>query len=79
VQVYIGSENSVKIMDRSALVFKTVTENGKPIGAIGVIGPTRMDYGRVISVLDRLSEGIGDVISGDGGGDSSPDEKKGET
>ena len=79
VQVYIGSENSVKIMDRSALVFKTVTENGKPIGAIGVIGPTRMDYGRVISVLDRLSEGIGDVITGDGGGDSSPDEKKGET
>ena len=79
VQVYIGSENSVKIMDRSALVFKTVTENGKPIGAIGVIGPTRMDYGRVISVLDRLSEGIGDVISGEGGGDSSPDENKGET
>ena len=38
-----------------------------------------MDYGRVISVLDRLSEGIGDVITGDGGGDSSPDEKKGET
>ena len=60
-------------------MFKTVTENGKPIGAIGVIGPTRMDYGRVISVLDRLSEGIGDVITGDGGGDSSPDEKKGET
>ena len=72
LQVYIGSENSVKIMDSSALVVRTVTDGGKPVGAIGVIGPKRMDYRRVISVLDRLSEGIGRVISAE-------DEKKGET
>lgn len=65
LQVYIGSENSVKIMDSSALVVKTVTEGGRPVGAIGIIGPKRMDYRRVISVLDRLSEGIGEVISSD--------------
>ena len=73
LQVYIGSENSVKIMDSSALVVRTVTDGGRPVGAIGVIGPKRMDYRRVISVLDRLSEGIGRVIS------EEADERKGET
>ena len=33
----------------------------------------------LLSLIPVVSEGIGDVISGDGGGDSSPDEKKGET
>lgn len=44
-------------MDSSALVVKTVTEGGRPVGAIGIIGPKRMDYRRVISVLDRPLRG----------------------
>ena len=78
LKVYIGSENSVKIMDSSALVVKTVTEGGRPVGAIGIIGPKRMDYRRVISVLDRLSEGIGEIMSGDSP-PGLPDNRKGDT
>ena len=64
VQIFIGRENLVKVMDNSTLVFKTVTQNGKPVGAIGIIGPTRMNYRRVIATIDSLSRGITETIDG---------------
>ena len=71
--VVIGSEASVKEMNNSTVVFKTIIKDGKPIGAIGVIGPLRMDYARVLSTLDGLSGNIADLLGegaaqlGDGG------------
>ncbi|MBQ3708298.1 MAG: heat-inducible transcription repressor HrcA [Clostridia bacterium] len=62
VQIFIGRENLVKVMDNSTLVFKTVMQNGKPVGAIGIIGPTRMNYRRVIATIDGLSKGIAETI-----------------
>lgn len=70
VQVYIGSENMVKIMDNSTLVFKPVKKDGHTVGAIGVIGPTRMDYGRVISMVDSLTEEISGLMSSAPPGDA---------
>ena len=67
VQVYIGHENLVKIMDNSTLILKTVRSGGHVVGTIGIIGPTRMDYSRVISMIDQLSSGIRDAL-GDGSG-----------
>ncbi len=66
VQVYIGHENLVKIMDNSTLILKTVKSGGHVVGTIGIIGPTRMDYSRVISMIDQLSAGIRDAL-GDSG------------
>ena len=68
VQVYIGHENLVEIMDNSTLILKTVKSGGRVIGTIGIIGPTRMDYSKVISMIDHLSAGIRDAL-GDGGAD----------
>lgn len=62
VHVYIGSENAVDAMKNSALVFRTVRRDGKPIGAIGVIGPCRMDYSRVIATVNQIANGIGDLL-----------------
>lgn len=62
VQVYIGSENPVIVMDNSALVFKPVKKDGKTVGALGVIGPTRMNYKKVISMIDEITVSIGDVL-----------------
>lgn len=72
VQVYIGRENFVKIMDNSTLVFKTIRENGVPIGAIGVIGPTRMDYSRVIAMIDRMTDAVRDAALGNPYGQDGP-------
>ena len=62
--VVIGSECSVKVMNNSTVVFKTIQKDGKPVGAIGVIGPLRMDYAKVFATLEGLSGNIADILSG---------------
>lgn len=57
-KIFIGSENMVKIMDDSTLIYKNLKLNGKTIGAIGIIGPCRMDYSKVLATIDQLSEEI---------------------
>lgn len=62
VHVYIGSENTVKIMDNSTLIFKTIRDGDKTVGAIGIIGPTRMDYSKVIATIDNLTNGVASLL-----------------
>jgi heat-inducible transcriptional repressor len=62
LQVHIGSENAIGAMSNSAFIYRTVRRGGKVVGAVGVIGPTRMDYPRVIGILNHLSEGITDAF-----------------
>ena len=67
LQVHIGSENAINAMNNSTFIYRTVRREGKVVGAVGVIGPRRMDYSRVIAILNHLSDGITDVIdAGDG-------------
>jgi heat-inducible transcriptional repressor len=49
-------------MKDSAIVFKQIKKDGKTIGAIGVVGPRRMDYARVLATLHELSENIVDLM-----------------
>lgn len=62
LQVHIGSENAIGAMSNSAFIYRTVRRGGKVVGAFGVIGPCRMDYSRVIALLNHLSDGIHDAI-----------------
>lgn len=62
INVVIGSESQVKVMNNSALVFKPIVKDGKTLGAIGVIGPRRMDYARVLATLEELSGNISNLI-----------------
>ena len=64
INVCIGSENTVKVMKNSTLVYHSIRRDGRVIGAIGVIGPRRMDYSRVIDVIERLAARIDDMLSG---------------
>lgn len=63
-KVYIGSESTIEEMGNSALVFKPIKIHGKTVGAIGVIGPVRMDYGKVLATIDSLTGNISDIMSG---------------
>ena len=58
VRVLIGSESSVSVMNNSALIYRPVKRGGRVIGAIGIIGPRRMDYAKVISTVDQLASGV---------------------
>ncbi len=80
INVLIGSENSVKVMSDSAIVYKQIKKDGKTIGAIGVVGPRRMDYARVLATLEELGDNISDLIEdkrflGENGGEASAGRK----
>ena len=66
VNVFIGSENTVKVMENSTLVYHTIRRGGRVVGAIGVIGPRRMDYSKVIAIIDQLAARIDDMLNGGG-------------
>ena len=55
INVYIGNENGdEKLKDYSIITFKH-TVAGKDLGTIGIIGPTRMDYSKVISIMKYIN------------------------
>ena len=63
VNVVIGSESSVKVINNSTLVYKPIRSNGRTVGAIGVIGPLRMDYARVLATLDNLGGNVTHLLN----------------
>lgn len=60
VRVFVGSESGYDALQDCSVVVSTYQRAGKILGALGVIGPTRMAYGRVIPIVrcaaDQLSE-----------------------
>lgn len=62
VNVLIGSECSVEVMDQSSIVYKPIKINGNIVGAIGIIGPKRMDYSKAVATIESLGENIHDII-----------------
>lgn len=63
VTIFIGKENGVEALSGSSLVFKKIVVDGKVLGAVGVIGPCRMDYSKVVSAIRYLSGGIESAMS----------------
>lgn len=65
ISVVIGSESPVSVMNNSSLVFKPIKRGDKTVGVIGVLGPLRMDYARVLETIERLCGMIGEMIDSD--------------
>lgn len=63
LQVRIGTENTVDAMKDCSLITATYSLHGQPIGVIGVLGPTRMEYGKVIGLLQHFSEDLTDILN----------------
>lgn len=61
IHVYIGTENESDAMRNTALIFKKVNIGGKEL-AVGVIGPKRMNYSKVIEMLNGLASGIDKIF-----------------
>lgn len=57
IHVYIGAENGSDAMKNTTLIFKDVYIGGKKL-SVGVIGPKRMNYSKVIDMINRLAFGI---------------------
>jgi len=60
INVYIGEESEREELKNFSIVTFNHLIDGKDIGTIGIIGPTRMDYSKVISVMKYISKKIND-------------------
>jgi heat-inducible transcriptional repressor len=63
VQVLIGGENPVAEMRECSLITSTYTYRGQVLGVLGVVGPRRMAYGDVISIVDETARLVSDSLS----------------
>ena len=65
VRVFIGSENKLFSLSGSSLVVSPyMNTERKIIGALGVIGPTRQNYGRIVPIVDYTAQLVGRLIAG---------------
>lgn len=62
IHVFVGAESSVAALANSSVVGVPYGPDEAPIGAIAVIGPMRMNYGKVMSVVDFTAEVVSDVL-----------------
>ena len=62
INVFIGSESPVQVMNNSSLVFKPIKKNGKTVGVIGVLGPRRMNYKQVLETIEGITGSISTMI-----------------
>ena len=63
VQIFIGGESSLVPMDDMSVVTAPYEVNGKIVGTLGVIGPTRMAYERVIPIVDITAKLLSSALS----------------
>lgn len=62
VTIRIGTENSLLEMNECSLVTTTYLLHGRPVGAMGVLGPTRMEYDRVVTIINYIARKLNNVL-----------------
>jgi len=62
VQIFIGEESGYEVLDDCSVVTSPYESDGRILGVLGVIGPTRMAYDRVIPVVDLTAKMLGSAL-----------------
>lgn len=63
VQIFIGEESGYSVLSDVSVVVASYGSEDRPLGVVGVIGPTRMAYQRVIPVVDVTARLLGSVLN----------------
>ncbi|EIJ78933.1 heat-inducible transcription repressor [Bacillus methanolicus PB1] len=63
ISVKIGRENKYSAMENCSLISATYTVGEEKLGTIAILGPTRMEYSRVISLLDLISKDLSTALT----------------
>jgi heat-inducible transcriptional repressor len=63
LSVTIGGENSVKQLQGCSVISATYQIDGEPVGSIGVIGPTRMDYPKAMAMVDFMTRTLTELLT----------------
>ena len=63
VQIFIGGESALVPLDECTVVTAPYEVDGQVVGTVGVIGPTRMAYERVIPIVDITAKLLSSALS----------------
>jgi heat-inducible transcriptional repressor len=63
IQIFIGQESGYRILDDISLVTAPYMLNNQVVGVLGIIGPTRMAYERVIPIVDVTAKLLGSALN----------------
>ncbi|OGT72433.1 MAG: heat-inducible transcriptional repressor HrcA [Gammaproteobacteria bacterium RIFCSPLOWO2_02_FULL_56_15] len=63
VQIFIGEESGYEVLDDCSIVTSPYEVDGQILGVLGVLGPTRMNYERVIPVVDITAKMLGMALN----------------
>ena len=63
VQVFLGAETAMQALQGSSVVAMSYGPEEQPIGALAVIGPMRMNYGKVMSVVDFTADTVSQLLA----------------
>ncbi len=63
VQIFIGEEAGYEVLDNCSVVTSPYESDGQILGVLGVIGPTRMHYERVIPIVDITAKMLGSALN----------------
>lgn len=63
INVKIGRENNNSVMENCSLITATYSVGSEKLGTIAILGPTRMEYSRVISILDFISSDMTAILT----------------
>lgn len=64
VTVRIGTENPLQQMRNCTVITTAYGGEGDTVGSLGIVGPTRMDYGRTIAAVYEVAEHLGRMLTG---------------
>ena len=62
LQIVIGSESQVPDLEGISLIGARYTDGDQDLGSIGIMGPTRMEYARFISIVDYIASSLSEAI-----------------
>jgi len=62
VRIFIGEETGLAPLEGMSLVTAPYSAGDRPLGVLGVIGPSRMAYDRVIPVVQAAAEALGAAL-----------------
>ena len=63
VQIFIGEESGYEVLDECSVVTSPYEVDGQILGVLGVLGPTRMNYERIIPIVDITAKMLGTALN----------------
>jgi heat-inducible transcriptional repressor len=63
IHIFVGSESGLASLDECSVITAPYSADGKVVGTLAVVGPKRMDYERVIPIVDITARLLGNALS----------------